>query len=44
MDLDKEWEMFLENPNAEDDIELCQSNDLQHIKIDRSICDERGNQ
>ena len=39
MDLDEEWEMFLENPNAQDAIELCESNNLPHIKVDRSICD-----
>lgn len=40
MDLDDEWEMFLENPNAQDDIEVVESKDLQRIKVDRSICDE----
>jgi len=43
MDLDEEWEMFLENPNAEVDTEMKQEiypNDEKHTDIDRSICDE----
>ena len=43
MDLGEEWEMFLENPNAEVDTEMKQEiypNDEKHTDIDRSICDE----
>ena len=42
MDLDEEWEMFLENPNAEVTVNIDENdtNGNNHIDIDRSICDE----
>lgn len=43
MDLDEEWEMFLENPNADVETELKQENyskEENRDDIDRSICDD----
>lgn len=43
MDLDEEWEMFLENPNAEVETDLKKGNYSKEEKqtdIDRSICDD----
>lgn len=43
MDLDEEWEMFLENPNVEVETELKQGNyskEENPTVVDRSICDD----
>lgn len=43
MDVDEEWEMFLENPNVEVDTHLQQGNSSKEENqplVDRSICDD----
>ena len=43
MDLDEEWEMFLENPNVEVETDLKQGNYSKEENpsvVDRSICDD----